>query len=223
MEMKIDTSIKQVIPSFKVGMIHYRGISVDESPQMLKGRLRLYQEKIYFDLETKKVTDVEGIKEWRELFKKIGTDPSRYRPSHEAIFRRIQKQQYLQTIHSAVDLNNFFSLQYEIPFGIYDADQLTGDITLQIGDEGLEYEALNGRIVNMHHKLVTCDTTGPFGSPIVDSKRTAVQLSTKNAVQIIYLRPSMQIEEATKMINSIANMFTQIHGGEANYEIITCN
>lgn len=221
MEIKIDDSIKNAIPDFKIGVIYYTGISVSESPQMLKGRLRLYQEKIYFDLEEKKVTDVDGIKEWRTIFKAIGTDPSRYRPSNEAIFRRIKKQQYLQTIHSAVDLNNFFSIQYEIPFGIYDVDRLSGSITIKVGEEGDEYEAINGRTINMKNKLVSCDEIGPFGSPHVDSKRTAVHLSTKAALHIVYLRPSMSTSEAQKMIASITNMFTQIHGGKARYEVLS--
>ena len=38
--------------------------------------------------------------------------------------RRIAKQNYLKPFHLAVDLNNFFSLQYEIPIGIYDAEKI---------------------------------------------------------------------------------------------------
>lgn len=221
MEIRIDDSIKSAVPHFKIGVIHYHGIQVDESPQMLKGRLRLYQEQIFFDLEEKSVTDVDGIKEWRKVFKAVGTDPNRYRPSNEALYRRIQKQQYLHTIHSAVDLNNFFSIQYEIPFGIYDLDHISRNVLLKIGSERNEYEAMNGRTVHMHNKLVTVDEKGAFGSPYVDSKRTAVHRSTKNALHIVYLRPSMTVQHAENMMNSISTMFTQIHGGEAKYEIIS--
>jgi DNA/RNA-binding domain of Phe-tRNA-synthetase-like protein len=221
MKVLIEDQVKNTIPQFKLGVIHYSGIHVTESPQMLKGRLRLFQEKIFFDLENKKVADLDGIKEWREIFKAVGTDPNRYRPSNEALFRRIQKQQYLHPVHSAVDLNNFFSLQYEIPFGIYDKEKIVGNITLKIGDEKDYYAAINGRDVNMKNKLLTADDLGAFGSPYVDSKRTAVQVSTQNAIHFIYLRPSMKNSEAEKMLSSIAEMFTQIHGGEANYELIS--
>ncbi|WP_306301349.1 phenylalanine--tRNA ligase beta subunit-related protein [Thalassobacillus sp. C254] len=44
-------------------------------------------------------------------------------------------------INSAVDLNNFFSLQYEIPFGIYNLDQLQDSIILRLGNEGESYKA----------------------------------------------------------------------------------
>ena len=87
---------------------------------MLKGRLQLFQEQLFFEMEEKKVTEFDGIKEWRALWKKFGADPNRYRHSAEALYRRIAKQNYITPMHSAVDLNNFFSMQYEIPMGIYD-------------------------------------------------------------------------------------------------------
>ncbi|MBD1382330.1 B3/B4 domain-containing protein [Metabacillus arenae] len=219
--MEISSSIKDIIPHFKLGIIHYKNIEVSDSPQMLKGRFRLFQESLFFELEEKNINELPGIKIWRELFKKIGTDPNRYRPSNEALYRRIKKQQYIGTVHSAADLNNFFSLQYEIPLGIYDSDKLNGKIELRIGTETDHYLAINNREVNMQHKFVTADETGAFGSPFVDSKRTAVTLETKNAVQIIYLEPSMEEKDRNELLSSLAEMFTQIHGGEADIEIIT--
>ena len=91
------------------------------------------------------VTERPGIQEWRTLWKTFGADPNRYRHSAESLMRRIAKQNYLTPLHSAVDLNNFFSLQYEIPVGIYDAEKLQGDIIIALGDDETGYEGLNGR------------------------------------------------------------------------------
>lgn len=187
---------------------------------MLKGRLQLFQESIFFDLEEKNVSDLKGIKEWRTVFKRTGKDPNRYRHSAESLYRRVKNQQFLQTINSAIDLNNFFSLQYEIPIGIYDLKALSGDVKIRLGNEGEEYRGLNGRINNIHNLIITEDDNGPFGSPFVDSERSSVSNATKNAIQIVYLRPSMTTDEAEKMVQSLLNMFIQIHGGEAKFEIM---
>lgn len=64
LEILLSSQITEFIPNFKVGIIEYKGITVGESPQMLKGRLQLFQESIYFDLEGKNVTDLPGIQEW---------------------------------------------------------------------------------------------------------------------------------------------------------------
>jgi DNA/RNA-binding domain of Phe-tRNA-synthetase-like protein len=73
---------------------------------------------------------------------------------------------------------------------------------------------------SLNQLLVTSDELGPFGSPFVDSARTATGSETKNAIQIIYLKPSTVREEAEKLTESLMNMFIQIHGGEGNYLIV---
>jgi DNA/RNA-binding domain of Phe-tRNA-synthetase-like protein len=220
MDVVVAETIKQMIPEFKVGIILYNHIVVDDSPQMLKGRLQLFQESIYFDLQETAIADIPELAEWRRIFKTIGTDPSRYRPSSESLYRRIQKKNFIPTIHSAADVNNFFSLYYKIPIGIYDLDKLEGPITIDIGTDQDEYIAINGRTVNFSHKLVSKDIHGPFGSPIVDSQRTAVTKDTKNAVQIVYLLPSMKQEQCEKLLQSMQKMFLQIHGGDAAFQLV---
>lgn len=220
MEIRIAPEITELISDFKIGFIQYKGISVGESPQMLKGRLQLFQESIYFELEDKKLTDFPGIHEWRQIFKKTGKDPNRYRHSAEALYRRIHKQNYLQPVNSAIDLNNFFSLQYEIPIGIYDSKKLNDPLTLRLGYDGEEYQGLNGRNNSLHRLIVSADEKNAFGSPFVDSEKTAVTELTKNAVQIVYLQPSLEKTKAEKMVSSLANMFTQIHGGSAIWALV---
>lgn len=222
MEIKISSAICDLIPGFSVGIIEYKDIQVGDSPQMLKGRLQLFQESIYFDLLEKNVTDLDGIKEWRSIFKSTGKDPNRYRHSAEALYRRIAKQNYLQSVHSAIDLNNFFSLEYQVPIGIYDRDKFSGNVHVRIGAETEDYAGLNGRINNVSNLIVSADNQGPFGSPFVDSERTAVTAETTNALQIVYLRPSVSQENKEKMTESLMNMFIQIHGGSGTYKIVGC-
>lgn len=222
MEIKLSQEIIEHIPNFKVGIIEYKDITVSESPQMIRGRLQLFQESIYFDLENKNVPELAGIQEWRSIFKKYGKDPNRYRPSVEALYRRVQKQNYLSSVQSAIDINNFFSLQYQVPIGIYDLNNLKGSIRIRLGMEGEEYTGLNGRINSLNHLIVSSDNLGPFGSPFVDSDRAPVTFATKNALQIIYLRPSTDVENAKRLTESLMSMFTQIHGGEAFFQIVRC-
>jgi DNA/RNA-binding domain of Phe-tRNA-synthetase-like protein len=222
LEINLSAELNEQIPNFKVGIIEYRNIAVGDSPQMVRGRLQLFQESIFFELENKNVTDLPGIQEWRKVFKMIGKDPFRYRPSAEALYRRVQKQNYLAAVQSAIDINNFFSLQYQVPIGIYDLDHLTGPVEIRIGQKGEEYLGLNGRMNSLVSLIISSDQHGPFGSPFVDSERTPVTEKTKNALQIIYLRPSTDWENAKRLTESLMNMFTQIHGGDASFRILGC-
>lgn len=214
MHIHLDSSLTTIIPEFKIGIIHYTKITAGESPQMILGRTRLYQESLYFDLQDAPVTERAGISEWRDVWKKLGASPSRYRHSTEAMLRRIAKGDYLQPVNSVVDLNNFFSLQYEIPVGSYDTSKLDGDITVALGTKETGYEALNGRFTTLNAIAYSEDATGAFGSPYVDSLRAAVDASATDVLQLFYLRPSMSREEADKLLTAAGHMFTQINGGE---------
>lgn len=220
LEINISQELCKLIPDFKIGIIHYHHITVSESPQMLKGRFRLFQESLYFNLEDKNITEMDGIHEWRQIFKTTGKDPNRYRPSVEALYRRIKKQNFIDSVQSAIDVNNFFSLQYQIPIGVYDTSKIAGNVTIRLGNPGEEYEGLNGRTNSVEKLIVSADVNGAFGSPFVDSSRTPVTFDTKSALQIVYLRPSLPLNESQKLTESLMNMFVQIHGGEGSFEIL---
>lgn len=213
MKISIDPSIFQIDERIKIGINHYTKFVVSESPQMLKGRMQLYQEHLFFDLQDKELTDYPGIKEWRALWKKFGADPGRYRPSMEAMMRRIRNQKYLQPLNSGVDLNTFFSLQYEIPVGLYDVSQIAGDSHIRLGDAETSYTGINGRDNTLSGILCIEDTVGPFGSPFVDSIRTVVNETTVEGLQIFFLQPSTTMEDAEKLIESAGKMFAQVNGG----------
>ncbi|MDZ5713139.1 B3/B4 domain-containing protein [Jeotgalibacillus haloalkalitolerans] len=216
--MKI--SVHSSLKSLSFGIIHYKNTTVSESPQMLKGRLQLFQESLFFDLKDQKPADFEGIAEWRQLFKQFGKDPNRYRPSTEALLRRIAKQNYLPSTNSAVDLNNFFSLQYETPLGIYDTQNISGDIEIRLGSDQEQFEGLNGRMNSAENLIIAADSNGPFGSPCVDSARTAVSKETNDALHIVYFRPSLPKEEQEKMLHSLKDMFIQVNGGTATAKLV---
>lgn len=220
MEVSLNPSLNIQHPELKIGIIHYTKIVVAESPQMIKGRMQLYQENLYLEMQEIPVTERLGIAEWRQLWKKFGADPNRYRHSTESLMRRISKQNYLTPFQSAVDLNNFFSLQYEIPVGLYDIAYLKGNVEIALGNVETGYEGLNGRFNTLNNILYSSDLEGAFGSPFVDSKRTAVSETTTDALQIFYLRPSLS-DNQCKELDSAGKMFNQIHGGDYNTALLT--
>lgn len=216
LHVTIDSEVSHQPSSFKIGVLIYHHITVKASPQMLQGRLKLYYEEKGWELEGKLVSDLPGIREWRDLFKSFGTDPSRYRPSHEALIRRLIKGQEIPEINSAVDMNNFFSIRYGIPMGLYDLSHIDGNrIQIRIGQSDDFYIGMNGREMTMRDKLLSSDGTGAFGSPIVDSKRTMVTEDTTEGLQLLYFCPSTSEQEAHSIVNDIKTQFLHIHGGES--------
>lgn len=215
MPIQIENALFKLVPEFTLGVITYHDITVSELPQLVRGRFHYFQDEKMLNLKDITISELNGVRKWRETFKAIGTDPSRYRPSHEALIRRLKKGERLPDVHSAVDLNNYFSLKYSMPMGIYDMEKINGNVTMTIGKDEDHYEGINGRDVNMTNKLLTKDLEGAFGSPIVDSRRTMVTPATRHAIHILYFVPGTGEEEALKKLNIITEAMTHIHGGQA--------
>ena len=57
----------------------------------------------------------------RTMYKKVGIDPTKTRPSNEALLRRVRKGDTIPRINSAVDIVNWCSLEFQLPYGLYDA------------------------------------------------------------------------------------------------------
>lgn len=220
MKVQLDASVTERLPQLSLGILHYSGASVSDSPKMLQGRINYFVESLRLEHDPARLTDIEGIREWRAAFKQVGTDPSRYRPSSEALLRRLLQGNEFFWINSAVDINNFFSVLHALPFGIYDQAQLAGDVILRVGTSEDVYEGLNGREVNMEGKLLLSDDKGAFGSPIVDSKRSCVTENSRNLMQVIFFHEQVSSQKKDEILSSVGRMFTEINGGDLDSSYI---
>ena len=122
----------------------------------------------------------------REAYKKCGKDPSRYRPSGEALWRRILRGIPLYQIDTLVDLINLVSIRFGYSIGGFDADKFEGDtLTLGIGKAGEPYEGIGRGALNIEGMPVYRDAIGGVGTPTSDNERTKLGLETTHLLTII--------------------------------------
>lgn len=136
--------------------------------------------------EGKSISEVPGVEHARRFFRAIGIEPTRRRPSSEALLNRALKDKGFYTVNELVDVGNWCSLDFLLPIGIYDADKLQGAVRLVKGEAQDTYLALNKREMSFDGRYVLKDDVGPFGSPLTDSLRTCISTSTTRALLIIY-------------------------------------
>lgn len=124
----------------------------------------------------------------RALYRRFGTDPTKQRPSSEALLRRVRKGQGLPRINSLVDVANVLSLRLQVPVGLYDLDRVTGDeLTVRVGEPGEGYEGIRKDRVSVAGRLCVADAQGPCGNPSADSARTAIGTATQHAAWVYFL------------------------------------
>ena len=119
-----------------------------------------------------------GVEQARGLYKSLGLDPTKTRPSNEALLRRVLKGEALYRISTLVDALNLCSLREQVPFGLYDLERVSPPVTLQLGAPGAGYEGIRKAWVNVEGRPVLVDAQGPFGNPTSDSGRTCIRLET---------------------------------------------
>ncbi|WP_380704586.1 B3/B4 domain-containing protein [Salinithrix halophila] len=216
--ISMDPVLKERLPMLKLGVLSFDHCTViTSSPDLREKCIRLV-DKLREEIEVAQISQLSEIQHWRDAFKKLGVSPTRYRPSAEALLRRILKGEDLFGVNSAVDQNNFFSLKTHIPFGSYDGNQIHSPIVCTVGNATDRYEGINGREVSMEGKLLLRDERGPFGSPYVDSRRTRVTEKTRRCFQVVFsLQPEDELET---ILEEAGSAFLEIHGGSMQKAVV---
>ena len=147
-----------------------------------------------FELEVKRAEqaartgEVGEVSRARDLYKQFGLDPTRVRPSSEALLRRLKKGEGLPRVNSLVDVANAMSVQLQVPVGLYDLDKVKGEeLVLRLGKEGEGYEGIRKERVNVAGRICVADADGPCGNPSADAARTMITTATERAAWIYFL------------------------------------
>lgn len=138
------------------------------------------------DLADRPVAEIPSVAATRKAYKACGKDPSRYRPSAEALLRRVSQGKALYRINAVVDCNNLISLQTGLSIGAYDAAQLKPPVTLRIGQMEESYEGIGRGPINLAGLPLLADALGPFGSPTSDSERTMITERTERLLMVLF-------------------------------------
>lgn len=196
MVIKLEEKIKEACPMVRIGLIRANVVNMETSDE-LWGELQSMSDKIRKSYELSWINKRPAIVATRELYKKMGKDPNRYRVASEALCRRVVKGQDLYRINALVDLINLVSMGSGYAIGGFDADKIEGEsVALGIGRPGEHFEGIGRGLLNIDGLPVYRDARGPIGSPTSDEERTKITLSTSHIqMQINAFAEEMPLEE----------------------------
>jgi DNA/RNA-binding domain of Phe-tRNA-synthetase-like protein len=148
----------------------------------------------------------------RTMYKRVGIDPTKTRPSSEALLRRVRKGDTLPRINSMVDVCNWCSFEFQLPYGLYDAAQIQGDVTLRIGREGESYPGIRKDAVHVGGRIALVDAVGPFGNPTSDSARTMVTTATTRALLVVFAPRDVDAARLGRVMDTTSERMQQYTG-----------
>jgi DNA/RNA-binding domain of Phe-tRNA-synthetase-like protein len=145
----------------------------------------------------------------RTMYKRVGIDPTKTRPSSEALLRRVRRGDELPRINGLVDVVNWCSLESQLPFGLYDADRIHGSVELRLGRPGEEYAGIRKDTVHVAGRLTLADDRGPFGNPTSDSARTMVTEATLRVLVVIFAPVSIPADVVDRVAAATAERIAE--------------
>lgn len=168
-------------------------------------------------------SEITGLAPARELYRNLRIDPTRVRPSSEALLRRVMRGKPLPRILNAVDLCNLCSLEFLLPIGLYDADRIEGAATLRMGREAEEYRGIRKDRVHLEGRPALVDDAGPFGNPTSDSLRTSVNTSTRALFMIVFAPSSYPAERMERNLRFARDRIALYLSGEEETAVVRCS
>lgn len=216
--ISVSEEIKSICPDF-AGAAIYAKVKNSQYNTALWEQINNFAAK-YKD--TYKIEDIKKnrvIAATREAYKRLGKDPNRYRPSSEALCRRILRELPLYQIDTLVDLINLVSLNTGYSIGGFDADKIQGNsLILGIGNDGEPYEAIGRGIMNIEGLPVYRDSEGGIGTPTSDHERTKIEIDTTSLLTVINGYSGKEgLSEAVAYMQSLLRKYTESDGGEVMY------
>ena len=199
----MDISIQ--IPGVHLGIVECDGLTVAPAGAALVREMGEVCAAIRQKFTLESLAQYEPILAIRAMFRAWGLDPSKYRPSAEALLRRVVQGKGLYHVSNVVDAGNLGSIETGWPYGIYNRAAIQGQVCLRLGTESEKYEGIGRRVWHLAGRPVLADSLGPFGSPISDSTRTQVTEAAREILAVIYAPATASAEPLRAAAEKLAH------------------
>ncbi len=184
---------KSLQNTVRVGLVCAEPVRVAPSSPALQQAMDEEAARLRKNHGGKLPSQIEELQPARALYKAFGLDPTRHRPSSEALLRRVLKGEDLPPIHPAVDINNLLSIALAVPACVVDPRQVTPPLVLRAGRAGERMQSMRGDF-DLAGKPLLEDAEGPFGTPITDSERVKIRLGVEEILLVAYLPAACDLE-----------------------------
>jgi len=119
----------------------------------------------------------------------------------------------LYRINRVVDTCNLCSMDFALPIGLYDANEVEWPAVLRLGMPGEGYKGLGKDHVNVEGRWTLADREGPFGNPSSDSFRTRIRETTTAAVFVIFAPADYDSERLQGHLQTAGERMCAFAGG----------
>ena len=165
-----------------------------------------------------KLKDNPVVRAYRDLYWKLDIDPTKTRPSGEALLRRVLHGKPLPAISTVVDAYNLASLKTIIPLSGFDLKLLKLPLHLRFSRENEEFLGIGMQkpIKLKSNMLVLADETQILCMyPHRDADATKITANTKEVMIVGYSAPGISEQQLQSAVETAVSFIKMTSGGEA--------
>ena len=206
LNVAVDESLRGTLA---LGLLEAEGLRPGTLPPEFEKERDQLTSRLIAHFAGKQPADIPGVAETRTLFHQLDIDPTKNRPSSEALLRRVLQGKGLPKVNAVVDVCNLCSLEHQLPLGLYDRDLVKGIVQVRVGREGEGYAGIRKQRVHLTGRLLLSDDDGPFGAPTSDSARTSVTERTKQLLVVLFCPVDRGGRHLSTALEHIAELLTR--------------
>lgn len=156
------------------------------------------------------------IRALRDFYWRIGVDPTKQRPSSEALVRRVLRGGSIPRINCAVDAGNIVSMKTLVPIGVYDLAKLAPPLWLRHSMEGERFWPIGGRPERLEKgQIVLADREKIVHVyPYRDSEETKVERGSRDLLVVACGVPGLPKGDVVDAAEQVARLVEEHCGGK---------
>jgi len=161
--------------------------------------------------------DNSTVRAYRDLYWSLDIDPTKTRPSGEALLRRVLHGNDIPNISNVVDAYNLASLETIIPLSGFDRDLVSPPLEIRLSNEKDEFKGIGmDKLVKLSEKILLVADKKQILCiyPYRDADATKITEKTKNVMIIGYGAPSISKDQLIDAVKKALTYIERIAGGK---------
>ena len=202
--------------SISIGIIN--GVHGEKENEQIRRVKRSVYEEVRVKYNVDALKDNPTVRAYRDFYWKLGVDPTKTRPSGEALLRRVLHGSELPTISTAVDAYNLASMKTIIPISGFDNEKLNPPFNIRFAEKGETFMGIGmSKPMNLTDRiLVLADKKQVLCIyPYRDSDRSKITEHTRNVLIVGYGALGITERQLKETVETALSYVKMVCGGQA--------
>ena len=206
-----------------LGYAIFTNVEVNKNyPNELDEYISSVKESLLENFTLKNIRNNDIISAYRKFYwHYLNIDPTKTRPSNEALIRRVLAEKHIPRISNIVNAYNWVSIDSFLPLGAYDFDVLDFPLHLRYAQKGEKFTPIGGKSQKFEGKeIILVDHSGRvlFQYPYRDADFSKITLSTSKILLIACGVNGISKEKIKKTLKKTKNIFQKKISSKIKFE-----